>query len=101
MSELKTNKATVSGDIPAKIIKMFAAFLADPLCDIINTGIRRGEYPNIYKKEISTPVPKKFPPKDLSEVRNISGLFVFDKVIEKLITEVMIADMKHSFDKSQ
>ena len=101
MSSLKTNKATVDGDIPAKIIKRFAAFLADPLCDIINTGIRRGEYPNIYKKEISTPVPKKFPPKNISEVRNISGLFVFDKIAEKLITEVMIADMKDSFDKSQ
>ena len=34
-------------------------------------------------------------------MRNISGLLNFDKVMEKLIAEVMIADMKPSADPSQ
>ena len=49
---MKTNKSTVPGDLPAKLIKMFAAYLAEPLTDIINSGLKRGEYPQVYKKEI-------------------------------------------------
>ena len=59
--KIKTNKATVKGDIPAKLIKEFAANLAEPFTDIINTSLSRGEYPQIYKYEVSTPVPKSFP----------------------------------------
>ena len=47
LSKLKTNKATVPGDFPVKLIQLFAAYLAEPLTDIINTSIRRGEYPKI------------------------------------------------------
>ena len=61
LSRISTNKATVPGDFPARLIKQFAAYLADPLTDIFNAGIKRGEYPRIYKYEISTPVPKSFP----------------------------------------
>ena len=74
LAQLDTNKVTVPGDFPAKLSKLFAAYLAEPLTDIINTSIRRGEYPQLYKYEISTPVPKVYPPKTLSDVRNISGL---------------------------
>ena len=55
LAKLKTNKATVPGDFPAKLIKQFAAYLAEPLTDVINTSIERGEYPQLYKLEISTP----------------------------------------------
>ena len=34
-------------------------------------------------------------------MRNISGLFNFDKVMEKLITEIMVIDMKEKSDPSQ
>ena len=101
LSKLKTNKASVPGDFPAKLIKHFAAYLADPLTDIINTSIRRGEYPKLYKFEISTPVPKSYPPKNISEVRNISGLLNFDKIMEKLLSELIISDMKPNMDPSQ
>ena len=35
LSRMYTNKATVPGDFPAKLIKLFAAYLAEPLCDIL------------------------------------------------------------------
>ena len=101
LAQLKTNKATVPGDFPAKLIKMFAAYLAEPLADVINTSIRRGEYPQLYKFEISTPVPKKYPPRSTSEIRNISGLLNFDKIMETLLSEIMVADMKPNIDPSQ
>ena len=93
LTRLKTNKATTPGDFPAKLTKEFVAYIAEPLTDIINTSIRRGEYPQIYKYEVCTPVPKKYPPQTISEVRNISGLLTFDKILEKLISELIISDM--------
>ena len=101
LTKIKTNKATVHGDLPAKLIKEFAAYLAEPFTDIINTSLRRGEYPQIYKFEISTPVPKIFPPERVDQMRNISGLLNFDKVMEAMISEVMISDMKIKSDPSQ
>ena len=101
MARVKTNKATVLGDFPPKLIKMFAAYLAEPLTDIINASVRRGEYPRLYKYEISTPVPKKFPPKNTSEIRNISGLLTFDKIFETLLSQLMIEDMKPNIDPKQ
>ena len=80
---------------------MFAAYLAEPLADVINTSIRRGEYPQLYKFEISTPVPKKYPPRSTSEIRNISGLLNVDKIMETLLSELMVADMKPNIDPSQ
>ena len=101
LTKLRANKATVPGDVPAKLLKYFAAYLAEPLTDILNTSVRRGEYPKIYKFETSTPVPKVHPTKNLSQLRNISGLFNFDKVFEKLLAELIISDMSAKLDPAQ
>ena len=101
LTKIKTNKSTVSGDFPAKLIKIFAAYLADPFTNLINASIAQGRYPQIYKYEISTPVPKIYPTESTDQLRNISGLLNFDKIMEKLIAELMISDMKPNFDPSQ
>jgi hypothetical protein len=95
------NKATVPGDFPAKLSKHFAAYLAEPLTDILNTSVRLGEYPEIYKFEVSTPVPKVYPTISTTQLRNISGLFNFDKIMKKLLAELMIADMETKLDPTQ
>ena len=101
LTKTKTNKAVIDGDFPPKLIKLFAAYLAEPLTDIINSALLRGEYPNLYKKEVCTPVPKKYPPKETSDLRNISGLLTFDKVLQTLLAELMMEDMKTNLDPSQ
>ena len=78
---MDTTKSNVPGDVPAIIIKKFAAYLADPFTHILNTSIQRGEYPKVYKFEVCTPVPKKFPTLTRDDLRNISGLVNFDKVL--------------------
>ena len=55
LKKIKTNIATVKDDIPAKVIKEFAPELADPLADIINCMVKRGEFPDIWKLEMVTP----------------------------------------------
>ena len=91
----------MQGDLPAKVWKIFAAYLVDPLTDIYNTSLRRGEYPNIYKFEVQTPVAKVRPCLKLEQIRNISGLLTPDKVFESLLAELMIEDMKLNMDISQ
>ena len=101
LSRMDTNKSTVPGDIPAKLIKQFAAYLAEPLTDIFNSSLRRGEYPDVYKFEICTPVPKVHPTQSPTQLRNISGLLNFDKIFEKLIAKLIVSDMEAKLDPAQ
>ena len=55
---MSSKKASVKGDIPIRIIKEFSVELAEPLAHIINFGIASGQYPELYKFETITPVPK-------------------------------------------
>ena len=101
LSQLHTNKSTVKGDLPARIFKEFAAHIAEPLTHVFNVSLMQGEYPNIYKYEICTPVPKKYPVTSMQLMRNISGLLTCDKIFEKLLSEIIIADMRENADISQ
>ena len=74
LKSIKLNKSSVKGDIPARIIKDFAQYICYPFADILNSMIIRGEYPNLWKMEIQTPIPKVYPPTKTSELRNISRL---------------------------
>ena len=44
----------------------------------------------MYKYEISTLVPKVFPPERVEQMRNISGLLTFDKVMKKMILMILV-----------
>lgn len=66
-----------------------------------NSSLIQGQYPDIYKSEVSTPVPKKHPLESINQLRNISGLLIGDKVFEKLLSELIISDLQHTADKSQ
>ena len=101
LSRIATNKSGVSGDFPAKLVKYFAAYLAEPLTHIFNISLKRGEYPEVYKFEICTPVPKVHPPENIGQLRNISGLLIFDKIYEKLLAQMMVSDMAKNMDPSQ
>ena len=46
---MKTKKLTIKRDVPAKLFNMFAAYLAEPLTDIINCSIATRQYPVIWK----------------------------------------------------
>ena len=82
-------------------MKHFSNQLAKPVASILNTTIQQGCWPNILKLEIVTPVPKVFHPKEIDDLRNISGLLNLDKIAEKIIAKMMIADMRKKLDPSQ
>ena len=101
LSHMDTKKSGVQGDFPAKLVKYFAAYLAEPLTHIYNESMKRGEYPKVYKFEICTPVPKTNSPENITQLRNISGLLNFDKIYEKLLAQIMVSDMAKKMDPSQ
>ena len=101
LSQLDVKRGQVKDDIPARVLKEFSTQVAAPLTDIINTCITRGEWPDSWKLEVATPIPKEYPPKDVSKLRNISGLKICDKIAEKLISELIVSDMKDKLDPSQ
>ena len=76
-------------------------FLSIPVADIVNSGIASGKWPKIYKNETITPVPKQFPPETMDLLRPISNLLNLDKIMEKIICDMVIADMKNDLDKKQ
>jgi hypothetical protein len=75
--------------------------LAKPGIDIINSMIMQGCWPDILKLETVTPVPKENPPMSVEQLRNISGLLNIDKIAEKIVSKMMISDMKNQIDPSQ
>ena len=94
LDEMDPRKSTVSGDIPSKILKQFSSLLASPVMNVINSCIVKGKWPGIFKLEVVTPVPKEYPPKNIDQLRNISGLLNLNKIAEKLVSRLMICDMK-------
>ena len=68
-------------------------------CDIW-TIPQGGEYPTIFKFEAQTPVAKVRPCLKLDQIR-ISGLLTADKIMESLVSEIMIKDTRDNMDKSQ
>ena len=101
LAAMDTNKSNVEGDVPAKILKHFSKQLRKPVANVINSMIRQGCWPDILKLETVTPVPKVNPPKTVDQLRNISGLLNLDKIAEKIISKMMISDMKNQIDPSQ
>ena len=92
--------ATVKDDIPMKLINVFSEEISFPLAHVINSTLK-GHYPNLWKHEIITPVPKVYPPEKMTDLRKISGLLNFSKIAEKAIGELVISDMKPKRDLSQ
>ena len=101
LAEMDASKSSITGDIPCKFWKLFAKELSKPVTNVINTAMIQGIWPDILKHEIVTPVPKKSSPKNVDELRNISGLLNLDKLFEKLVSKMMISDMKNHLDPSQ
>ena len=91
----------VPNDLPVRIISDFSEELSRPLAHLINTCFSQGIYPNIWKIEYVTPVPKCFPPEKLKDLRKISGLLNFSKITDKILAEFITDDMKGMRDKSQ
>ena len=54
--------AAVPGDLPMRVISQFSEEFSIPLAHLINNFFSQGVYPNTWKMEYVSLVPKVFPP---------------------------------------
>ena len=67
-----------------------------PVADIVNTGLTVGHWLKYYKRETITPTPKQFPPENREMLRPIANLCNLNKIMEKIVSEMVISDMKET-----
>ena len=98
---MNKKSAGVPGDIPMKLIVDYSFELSHPIAHIVNYCLTNGIYPDIWKLEYITPVPKVNPPEKLCDLRRISGLLSLSKITDKIIAEIIAQDMQLSRDRAQ
>ena len=79
LQNLKNTRSTMDIDIENKLRKEVAVELATPLTHIINSCLKEQKWPQIYKHEIVTPVPKVPQPETLKDLRKISCTSDYNK----------------------
>ena len=45
LTQLRTNKSAVGGNLPAKVDKECASYISEPLTHVYNASLNQGEYP--------------------------------------------------------
>ena len=101
IKELKKTKSTLPGDLPDKLRKEASLFLAEPVTHIFNACLNQGVYPEPWKMESVTPVPKKTKLEKLSDVRKISSTSDFSKIFEKYLKQWILEDIQDMLSPSQ
>ena len=81
----KKPRSCVRGDILPKLVTLFADILAIPLPDLYNQAILTREWPDLWKRETITVIPKCAVLASLSECRNIACTPLFSKVLESIV----------------
>ena len=86
INAMDSSKACGPDKIPTKLIKMTAAYIADPLSKLFNKSVQEGKYPRGWKTATVKPVFKgKGSPSEPESHRPISLLPCLSKIFEKLI----------------
>ena len=85
LDHLNQSKATGADGVPAWLLKRFSNVLAPIVHNIITASIKQCKYPGHYKHGLVTPVPKAYPPSDVSnDFRQISVLPHIGKILERV-----------------
>ena len=69
--------------------------------NVINYCVMKGVWPHYLKSEIITPIPKVSQPQSVNDLRPIANLRNMNKIIEKLVTKLIVEDMKPTLDPAQ
>lgn len=79
------NKTSGHDNINLKIIKSISHYIIPTTCDIFNTCLSSGYFPNSFKKSIVTPIYKNGNRESLGNYRPISIISNFAKLLEKAL----------------
>lgn len=88
---MQNGKAPGEDGVPVRLLKECSDVLAEFIALLANEMVSAGQFPSMLKSSILVPVPKKGDPLNISNYRPIALLSVFTKVIEKLISNRIMA----------
>ena len=80
-------KSMVSGDVFPALLTTYADFFAVLLTSIYNDIIRTNEWPDDWKTEYVTVIPKNSSPQTFADLRNISCTRLISKIMESYVLE--------------
>ena len=69
LDNMKLNKSERINDIPAQIFRRFSDILTKPTTKLMNICIHTGTWPDFWKLEIVSAVPKVSNPKNVDDPR--------------------------------
>ena len=92
-----SNASCESDPVPTKLIKtILLDTLLPVICKIINLSLSSGNFPDLYKNALVTPLLKKISldPECLKNFRPVSNLAFVSKLIEKVVANQFISHLK-------
>ena len=101
LRHLKKTRSTLPLDLPNKLREECAVFLAGLLSIMFNTCLEQSVYPQQWKQEWVTPVPKITHPKEISDLRKISSTSDFSKIFESFLKDWIMEDVASKIDIGQ
>ena len=87
LRHMKKPRSQVRGDIPPELATEYADILAIPLGYIFGQVYKDLSWPEMWKQETVTVIPKNSAPASLAEMRNLSCTPLFSKLLESFILD--------------
>ena len=85
INSMHSSKACGPDQLPTKMLKMTAAYIAEPLCAIFNKSLASGHFPTTWKRATVKPIYKgKGSPTEINNYRPISLLPCASKSLKNL-----------------
>ena len=99
--KIQPNSASYPSELPVKLVREYAPFIAWPLSLLINLCFMLGTFQDIWKKAYIRVIPKSSPPKACDELRPISISPCVAKVTEAFVLRRLLDQISSSIDKYQ
>ena len=93
IKSIKKPKSSVEIDPITRFVGKHSVKWAEALTPILNHVLRGGGWPQLWKEEEGSVIPKKSTPTNLSECRNISSTSIFSKLCETYMMKMLTTEV--------
>ena len=101
LRSFKKPRSMVPGDIFPQLVSNYAPYLAEPLEKIYRGVVDTFHWPQVWRSEYVTIIPKSPSPEDLGGCCNISCTNLFSKILESFLLEWAWEQVSPNMRKNQ
>ena len=94
IKQLKNGKAPGPDKIPTMLIKDAADLICKPLTVVLNSSLRKGIFPDVWKLARVTPIFKSGSKSEANNYRPISVISVFSRILERIVHDQVYEYLK-------